>query len=247
MACTTVTVPGGENGGNGGEEPQPSGCIQVDGCSLTIQDDGSIIYSVEGRLTNVDGLPSAQATVEWFLDGTPVASYSPWRFSGTQPSFADSNDPPGSVSVGTVSQARQQFGSGPVNFEVRVSSSDFPVCGNSRQSCGTVTIPAAFDPAGVTIDGCSTPDSLTAGQTGEVQVEIRNTNEDTAQVSLTISGNGTAWGTADVEVPTGATVFNVPVTPPESAAGQSITPSITINSVERATNTTSNLLRGSIL
>lgn len=244
MPCTTVDVP---DEPDDGDEPEPTqGCINFERCRFTIQDDGSIVYGVEGILENAQFGTQAQPTVQWFLDGREVATYAPWRV-GTQPAQASSDNPPGSVRVGSLSQARQEFGAGPVDYEVEITTFDFPMCGDSRQSCGTVTIPSAFDPAGVTVDGCQTPNSLTAGETGEVTVEVRNVNDDAARVSLSISGGGTVWGTADVNVPTGTAVFNVPVNPPPEAAGQSITPTITINSAERATNTTSSLLRGGIL
>lgn len=104
--------------------------------------------------------------------------------------------------------------------------------------CGAITIEAPFSVENVAIVGCDTPNSLTAGQEGTITVTVENTNNKPASGIIQISGGAGGrvgagvWGQfGRTEIPVGQTSYDIAVTPPEQLAGQTVTPTASLQDV----------------
>lgn len=93
------------------------GCINIEEYGIVIEEP-NVIYKLEGRREG-GVFPQAKATVTWKINGTTVARYDPW-YVGSQISFADSNDPPGTEIVKTLEGLRRRFGTGEKELCVEV-------------------------------------------------------------------------------------------------------------------------------
>lgn len=101
--------------------------------------------------------------------------------------------------------------------------------------CGAITIESPFDPGAIAITDCQAPNSLTAGEDGTITLTIQNPNDADANGVVEVSANGGSWGQAEVNVPSGGTTVELGVVPPETLAGQTVTPEATIRGVSEGT------------